>query len=151
MMRRIVVDAARARSADKRGGGAVKVDLDDSVDVASRPEPELISLDDRRWLASTSAAVLKISPESVMRDWKIARAMLMREMSGAEQAKPGQLNEPRSPTDPRGVVQVPACASHVHDSVGWMKGGQRQIRFYCEHCFSKGSAAACRCGEARGE
>ena len=106
MMRRIVVDAARARAADKRGGGAVKVDLDESTDFASGPDPALIALDDAleslarfdarkahvvemRFFGGLSveesAAVLKISPESVMRDWKLARAWLMREMSDGRQ------------------------------------------------------------------
>ena len=102
MMRRIVVDAVRARTAEKRGGGVVKVDLDESVDASDGRGPELIALDDAldalarfdarkaqvvemRFFGGLSveesAAVLKISPESVMRDWKLARAWLMREVS----------------------------------------------------------------------
>jgi RNA polymerase sigma factor (TIGR02999 family) len=101
MMRRIVVDAARARRTEKRGGDVVRVDLDGSCDAIADRGSDLIALDDAlealaefdnrkaqvvdmRFFGGLSveetAAVLKISPESVMRDWKLARAWLMREM-----------------------------------------------------------------------
>jgi hypothetical protein len=101
MMRRILVDAARARGAGKRGGAAVKVDLNESVDGMPGRAAELIALDEAldalarldprkakvvemRFFAGLSvedtASVLKISAQSVMRDWKLARAWLMREM-----------------------------------------------------------------------
>jgi len=101
MMRRILVDAARARGSKKRGGAAVKVDLNESIDGMPDRGAELIALDDAlevlarmdprkakvvemRFFAGLSvdetASVLKISAQSVMRDWKLARAWLMREM-----------------------------------------------------------------------
>jgi RNA polymerase sigma-70 factor, ECF subfamily len=101
MMRRILVDAARARGAEKRGGAAVKVDLNDSIDGMPARGTELIALDEAldmlaqldprkarvvemRFFAGLSveetASVLNISAQSVMRDWKLARAWLMREM-----------------------------------------------------------------------
>jgi RNA polymerase sigma-70 factor, ECF subfamily len=101
MMRRILVDAARARCAKKRGGAAVKVDLNESVDGMAHRGPDLIALDEAlgalaqidprkakvvemRFFAGLSveetADVLKISGQSVMRDWRLARAWLMRKM-----------------------------------------------------------------------
>jgi RNA polymerase sigma-70 factor (ECF subfamily) len=103
-MRRILVDAARARAADKRGGGIVKVDINQSIDGFAENSRELIALDEAldalaqfdarkakviemRFFGGLSveetAAVLKISPQSVKRDWKLARAWLMQQMAGA--------------------------------------------------------------------
>ncbi len=100
MMRRILVDAARARVRMKRGGDAVRVDLDEIPDL-SRRGSELIAVDDAlaalakfderkarvielRFFGGLSveetAEVLKVSPQTVMRDWRLARSWLMREM-----------------------------------------------------------------------
>jgi RNA polymerase sigma factor (TIGR02999 family) len=102
MMRRILVDAARARGSAKRGGGAVRLDLNESIDGLREPDGRLVDLDEAlealarfdarkakvvelRFFGGLSveetAEVLKISPPSVMRDWKLARAWLMRELS----------------------------------------------------------------------
>jgi RNA polymerase sigma factor (TIGR02999 family) len=102
MMRRILVDAARARGSGKRGGGAPRLNLDESIDAAPERDHQLLALDDAigalaefdprkakvvemRFFGGLSveetAEVLKISPQSVMRDWKLARAWLLREMS----------------------------------------------------------------------
>ena len=102
LMRRILVDAARARGAGKRGGAAGKINLDESIDALPQRGTELIALDEAlsalaqfdsrkarvvemRFFAGLSveetAEVLKISPQSVMRDWKLARAWLLRELS----------------------------------------------------------------------
>jgi RNA polymerase sigma-70 factor, ECF subfamily len=102
LMRRILVDAARARGAGKRGSAAGKVNLDESIDALPQRGSELIALDDAlsalakfdarkarvvemRFFAGLTveetAEVLKISPQSVMRDWKLARAWLLRELS----------------------------------------------------------------------
>ena len=104
IMRRILVDAARARGAGKRRGAARHFQLNESVDAAPPRDAELIALDDAleslarlderkarvvemRFFGGSSveetAAVLRISPQSVMRDWKLARAWLKREMCGA--------------------------------------------------------------------
>jgi RNA polymerase sigma-70 factor (ECF subfamily) len=101
MMRRILVDAARMRAADKRGGALARVDLNESVDGMEDRSAELVALDDAldalaavdarkaqvvemRFFGGLSvaetSAVLKISEPSVLRDWKLARAWLMREM-----------------------------------------------------------------------
>jgi RNA polymerase sigma factor (TIGR02999 family) len=106
MMRRILLDAARARSARKRGGGDLQVTFDeDRIDAeASRQAASLIEIDqaidtlskvDRRKAqvvelrffgglsVDEMAQVLGISPQSVKRDWKLARAWLLKELSGA--------------------------------------------------------------------
>jgi RNA polymerase sigma-70 factor (ECF subfamily) len=103
MMRRILVDGARARRSEKRGGGLLRLNLNESIDGVVDRSAELISLDEAldrlagfdprkakvielRFFGGMSveetAEVLKISPQSVMRDWKLARAWLMREMAG---------------------------------------------------------------------
>jgi RNA polymerase sigma factor (TIGR02999 family) len=101
IMRRILVDAARARKAGKRGGEARHFRLNESIDAAPPKDAELIALDDAlnslakldarkarvvemRFFGGLNveetAKVLRVSPQSVMRDWKLARAWLMREM-----------------------------------------------------------------------
>jgi RNA polymerase sigma factor (TIGR02999 family) len=102
MMRRILVDSARARGSGKRGGGAVRVDVEGVCIGAPDRDASTIALDDAlsaladfdlrkaqvielRYFGGLSveetAEVLKISPQSVMRDWKLAKAWLMREMT----------------------------------------------------------------------
>ena len=108
MMRRILVDAARARASAKRGGHVKRVNhssafnLDEIPDVSSARDRELVAIDDAlgvlaemdprkarvielRFFGGLSveetAEVLKISPQSVMRDWKLAKAWLMRELT----------------------------------------------------------------------
>ncbi len=109
MMRRILVDAARARASGKRGGQLKRVNhssafnLDEIPDVSSTRDRELVAIDDAlkvlaemdprkarvielRFFGGLSveetAEVLKISPQSVMRDWKLAKAWLLRELAG---------------------------------------------------------------------
>lgn len=103
MMRRILVDAARARGSYKRGGGAVKLNVDEVPVLSPEPHASLVALDDAlealsriaprqakivelRYFGGLSdeeiAEVLKISARSVRRDWQFARAWLMRELRG---------------------------------------------------------------------
>ena len=102
-MRRMLTDFARSRQYQKRGGEAVSVTLDDALGVSSQPAVDFVALDDAmkglgkleprksqvvelRFFGGLSveetAEVLKTSPETVMRDWKFARAWLGRELSG---------------------------------------------------------------------
>ena len=102
-MRRILINFARSRQYQKRGGEAVSVALDDALGVSAQPAVDLVALDDAlkglakldlrkievvelRFFGGLSveetAEVLKISPDTVMRDWKFARAWLARELSG---------------------------------------------------------------------
>jgi RNA polymerase sigma factor (TIGR02999 family) len=101
IMRRILVDGARARCSAKRGGNAGRVDLNESIDGIPQRAGELVALDEAlaalekvderkarvvemKFFGGLSveetAEVLRISPRSVMRDWNLARAWLMREM-----------------------------------------------------------------------
>ena len=100
LMRRILVDFARAKRYQKRGGGAMQVTLVDDV-ALSEPGRDLVALDDAlealakyderksrviemRFFGGLSvketAEALHVSPETVMRDWKMARAWLLREL-----------------------------------------------------------------------
>jgi RNA polymerase sigma factor (TIGR02999 family) len=102
MMRRILVDAARARGSGKRGAGAPRLNLNESIDAVPARDNQLVDLDEAlnvlakldprkakvvemRFFGGLSveetAEVLKISPQSVMRDWKLARVWLLRELS----------------------------------------------------------------------
>ena len=102
IMRRILVDRARARVRAKRGGAAARLSLEEVPEMGSWRAGELIALDDAlsgmakvdprkarvielRFFGGLSveetAEVLKISPQSVMRDWKPARAWLQRELA----------------------------------------------------------------------
>ena len=101
-MRRILVDAARARRSLKRGGDQTRVDLDAALTMADAPNMDLVALDEAlsalssvdsrrgrvvelRFFAGLSveqtAEVLEISAETVMRDWKVARAWLFRQLN----------------------------------------------------------------------
>jgi RNA polymerase sigma factor (TIGR02999 family) len=112
IMRRILVDAARSRSAEKRGGKAQPanvLDLDQLPSPDSERAMELIALDDalaklaeldpRRsqvvemrvfsgLSVEETADVLGVSPQTVLRDWRLAKAWLLRELSGGPRAEP---------------------------------------------------------------
>jgi RNA polymerase sigma-70 factor (ECF subfamily) len=104
IMRRILVDHARARRAQKRGGLAAKVTFDEGLVVTNEPAQDFVALDDAlealakfderksrvielRFFGGLSveesASVLKVSPATVMGDWRLAKAWLQREMRGA--------------------------------------------------------------------
>jgi RNA polymerase sigma-70 factor, ECF subfamily len=103
MMRRILVNYALARGAGKRGGAARQVSLDEAMMVSPARDSELVDLDaaldslakldprkaqtvELRFFAGLSveetAAVLKVSPQTVLRDWKLSKTWLAREMAG---------------------------------------------------------------------
>jgi RNA polymerase sigma factor (TIGR02999 family) len=103
LMRRILVDFARARDVTKRGGDLVRVDFDEALTVSRQPSGELIALDDAlnalarfdhrksqvvelRFFGGLSveetAEVLSISSDTVIRDWNFAKVWLLREMDG---------------------------------------------------------------------
>jgi RNA polymerase sigma factor (TIGR02999 family) len=102
MMRRILVDAARARGSQKRGGEVIKVNLDETAVLSPAPDRSILALDDAltafSLLAPRQAKVvelryfgglteeeivtaLTISPRTVRRDWDFAKAWLLRELS----------------------------------------------------------------------
>jgi RNA polymerase sigma-70 factor (ECF subfamily) len=101
-MRRILVDYARSRSYQKRGGKQLRIQLDEASGVSWSQDANLLQIDEAlgrlaafdprkekvvemRFFGGLSveetAEALKISPETVMRDWKFARAWLYRELS----------------------------------------------------------------------
>ena len=105
MMRRILVDYARKRRYDKRGGGARTVPLDDAMIVSDERAADVVALDDAlkslaeldprksqivelRFFGGLSieetAEVLAVSPGTVMRDWTLAKAWLRREMTATK-------------------------------------------------------------------
>jgi RNA polymerase sigma factor (TIGR02999 family) len=102
LMRRILVDHARSRLYLKRGGGAKVVSLDERLAVANDPRsPNLVALDDAlealaklderksrvvelRFFGGLSveetAAALHVSPSTVLRDWRLAKSWLLKEL-----------------------------------------------------------------------
>jgi RNA polymerase sigma factor (TIGR02999 family) len=101
LMRRILVDFARSKQYAKRGGGAVNVSLAPDLALSDEPGRDLVALDDAlealarvderksqviemRFFGGLSvketAEALKVSPETVMRDWKLAKAWLLRQL-----------------------------------------------------------------------
>jgi RNA polymerase sigma factor (TIGR02999 family) len=101
LIRRILVDHARAKAAAKRGGANVKLSFEDAMEPAVNEDLDLVALDDAlQLLARTdpqqsrivelryfaglkieeTAEVLQISPATVKRDWTVAKAFIKREM-----------------------------------------------------------------------
>lgn len=101
LMRRVLVDHARSRRYLKRGGGATHVSLSHALRGSDERGPDLVALDDAlqslaavderksrviemRFFGGLSVAetaeALGVSPETVMRDWRLARAWLLREL-----------------------------------------------------------------------
>lgn len=100
-MRHILVDFARARRSLKRGGWKDRVTLEESLVIHGQPGADLVALDEalnglasldpRRsqvvelrffggLSADETAEILKMSPETVKRDWRLAKAWLLREL-----------------------------------------------------------------------
>lgn len=111
MMRRILVDAARCRRSEKRGGRVPHVSLEeamengtvplssgndmqilalnDALDKLARLDARKVTVIELRFFSGLSveetAEVLKISPQSVMRDWKLSKSWLARELAPARE------------------------------------------------------------------
>ena len=105
MMRRILTDFARSRHYQKRGGDARHVTFDDALVVSTQPDANIVAIDEAlgrltvldarkgqvvelRFFGGLSveetAEVMKISPETVMRDWRFAKLWLRRALSGED-------------------------------------------------------------------
>ena len=103
LMRRVLVDYARARGYRKRGGGAQQVTLDEALVVSKEPTVRLLDLDralkvlaaadprksraiELRFFGGLNveetAEVLHVSVDTVKRDWRVAKLWLLREMEG---------------------------------------------------------------------
>jgi RNA polymerase sigma factor (TIGR02999 family) len=102
LMRRILIDLARSRGYQKRGGGVGPLSLDEAPTVGIEPDKNLVALDDAlkelaaidsrkskvvelRFFGGLSiketSEVLKVSVETVVRDWRLAKIWLVRELS----------------------------------------------------------------------
>jgi len=105
LMRRVLVDHARARGFRKRGGGAQRVTLDEGLIASPEPALDLVALDralealaiddvrksrviELRFFGGLSveetAEVLHVSPQTIKRDWRLAKLWLLRELDGAD-------------------------------------------------------------------
>lgn len=103
LMRRVLVEHARRRDADKRGGSHVRMQLDEALTVANEADVDLLAIDEAldrlaaidpqqarvvelRFFSGLSveetAVALGVSPKTVKRDWSVARAWLRREVGG---------------------------------------------------------------------
>ncbi len=103
LMRRILVDYARAHNYRKRGGDALRVSLEEAAAFSVERAPDLVALDDAldalaklderkgrvvelRFFGGLSveetAAVLKVSPQTILRDWRLAKSWLLHELDG---------------------------------------------------------------------
>lgn len=108
LMRRILIDHARAKQADKRGGSQIKLSLDEDINFLQENGPDLLELDNAlKKLAELderqskvvelrffgglnldeTAEVLGTSPATVKRDWTLAKAWLFRELSGGNSSE----------------------------------------------------------------
>jgi RNA polymerase sigma factor (TIGR02999 family) len=104
IIRRILVDHARHRLYAKRGGGAVQIPIDEALVGAPAKQVDVLALDEAlaalskvdprkgrvvelRYFGGLSteetAEALGVSPETAKRDWKLAKAWLLRELTGA--------------------------------------------------------------------
>jgi RNA polymerase sigma factor (TIGR02999 family) len=105
LMRRILVDNARSRSSQKRGGEMTRVSFDGTLAITREPGPNLVALDEAlsalaaidhrksrvvemRFFGGLSveetAAVLEVSEDTILRDWRLAKSWLLRELSGKQ-------------------------------------------------------------------
>jgi len=103
LMRRILIDFARSRGYQKRGGAMRQVNFDQAMLVTAEPDLDLLALDDAlnrlaevdsrksrvvelRFFGGLgvkeTAEVMNVSTDTVMRDWKLAKVWLLRELSG---------------------------------------------------------------------
>jgi len=101
LMRRVLVDHARAKGYQKRGGGAVRVTFDERLVPPAEPDHDLVALDEALEALATvderksrvielrffagltveeTAEALQVSVQTVMRDWQFAKAWLFREL-----------------------------------------------------------------------
>ena len=103
VMRRILVDHARSRHYQKRGGDAAHVTLDEALVVASEPDQDVVAIDEALTALAVvdarksqvvemrffggltieeTAEALQVSRDTVKRDWKMAKLWLLRELRG---------------------------------------------------------------------
>ena len=109
LMRRILTDFARSRNYQKRGGGALQVSLDEGLLVSPEKDADIMALDaaltefavlyprqsqvvELRFFGGLeveeAAEALKVSPVTVKRDWRFAKAWLLRSINGERRSEP---------------------------------------------------------------
>ena len=105
VMRHILVDHARSRQYQKRGGDAARVTLDEALVVATEPDQDFVALDEALTALAAvdarksqvvemrffggltleeTAEALQVSRDTVKRDWKMAKLWLLRELRGGK-------------------------------------------------------------------
>jgi len=105
LMRRVLVDYARRRGFQRRGGGAQRVTFDEGLVASPDPALDIVALDgalealaqvdvrksrvvELRFFGGLTveeaAEVLNVSPDTVKRDWRLAKLWLLRELEGEE-------------------------------------------------------------------
>ena len=105
VMRRVLVDSARSRERHKRGGNPRRLSLDDCANLGQQHDAALIALDDALTTLAASdarkcrvvemkffgglrteeiAESLQVSPDTVLRDWKLAKLWLLRELNSKD-------------------------------------------------------------------
>lgn len=110
LMRQILVDFARSEQAQKRRGDVVRLDLGDTPDLSAERDINLLALDEALMsltrlderkgrivelrffgglTVDETAEVLRVSSDTVTRDWRMARAWLLKEMSSRKQQAGG--------------------------------------------------------------
>jgi len=108
LMRRVLVDHARARGYKKRGGGAANVPFEDGMRVSPAPDVDVVALDraldalaaidarksrvvEMRFFGGLSveetAEALAVSADTVKRDWRLAKLWLLRELKGKRERR----------------------------------------------------------------
>ena len=91
LMRRILVDFARSKKYQKRGGGAQAVTLDEALDALAKMDERKAKVVEMRFFGGLTveetATALGVSPDTVMRDWRLAKAWLLRELRGGSSGK----------------------------------------------------------------
>jgi RNA polymerase sigma-70 factor, ECF subfamily len=119
LMRRILVDLARSKRYEKRGGGAPTISLDDDAIPAQERAKDLVALDEALQRLSEldprrsqvvelrffgglgveeTAEVLNVSRHTVMRDWTLARTWLFRELRSTRSSSMSRIERPRKRT-----------------------------------------------------
>ena len=105
LMRRVLVDAARSKRNQKRGGEAIRVTFDEAMALTREDGHDLVAINDAldglarvderksrvielRFFGGLTveetAVALRVSPDTVTRDWRLARTMLLRELRGSD-------------------------------------------------------------------
>ena len=109
LMRRVLIDHARARGMKKRGAGAYQIPLEEDMGVSPAPDVDLIALDaalhalaaiDERkcqviemrffggMTVEETAEALQVSTDTVKRDWRMAKLWLLKELDGSASVEP---------------------------------------------------------------